>query len=557
MERFNVHFRDFRVEGTFDETGKEGTGSLIVGVGLENCTFSGMEFRWGDAFCLNMNQCENVSVVHCDFRYIARDVVAVWGTPNVKVAYNTIIGNDDDSISINQARFESTNGVMRDGIIIVGNYLRDTGACKVQHAKNMIVSHNIFKLCKGGSAIYLEGTGEAQGQSDEYQSNVHGVIISDNIITDMISRSLSYQSTNGSINERVGIKINSKVPTASELEDPYEYMYSDTGASASLPVNENTHILVKNNIVRRTFSGGGVYTDFGFGKLFSRFRDHPTNSAEAGYVDAEGFANPAITDNMLQARCMEIRDSLVNAVIEGNFFQGSGDNAIFFNLALIPSGEDFVLRGVRVVNNTFRDFYASGVKLTDYSNSEQDIHFEGNVFDGDPFLRDSRNTTGGWSSSASCIGIDMSLVKGITIRSNRFKNLSSSFIIGAGTAEYLRIYRNIYEGEPSTSSNPRVYTASNRGLGIFPWNEDPEGVLDYIDSNPQSPTYLTRLNKSDVISSGDGTPPSDGYYFTGQTVISRRSVASSGKLLLGFRRATDGNTHTLNTDWIPMYATTS
>jgi hypothetical protein len=572
ISRENVAFRDFKIEGVFDETGEEGSGNgVITLVGFRNIVIRGCYFEYIETFCLNINQCESCKVLHNDFRYIARDMVAVWGTPEIVVAFNTLIGGDDDCISLNQARFESTNGVMRDGLIVTGNYLRDTGSIKIQHAKNTIISNNVLKLCKGTRGIYIDGAGEAQGQTDARQSNVHNIVIESNIILDMLERTLAYTDVGvGSSNNRIAIAVGSKPRTTTEKDDPYLYHYSDSGVSDNLPVNEPLNILIKDNIVSRTFVGTGqTYEDLGFGKMFSRFQNSSLDT-DSSYFD-NGFVNPTLNDNFFQTRSLEVRDGLVNSLIEGNLFQGSGLVNVLFTDDLIPvldtqdppqlildgDGQpqaNFVLKNVIFRNNVVRNFASNGINLDAYELTSQDILIENNVIDGDPFFLDtSRNADGSWSSRTGCVGIEAKNSKGIKIVENTFKNLSLPWSTAGGSNENYIFRKNSFVGDPAEGAPSNDYDAGNKGIGSYPAIYiDPEMELIWEDSDPTSATYGQVKGKQDFINAG--TTPSQGFYFEGYTLWSRRAIVDTGKILLGWRRMTTGSSHVSGTDWQPLYA---
>jgi hypothetical protein len=548
----DVSFLDLRIEGVFDETFEEGSGNgVITLVGVGNVLIQGCTFRWIETFGLNCNQCDNFKIVNNDFKYIARDMLAIWGTPTCIVANNVFIGGDDDCISLNQARFESTNNVMRDGLIVSNNYLRDTGSIKIQQAKNVIISNNILKFCKGTRGIFVEGLSSAQGEVDARNGNVHTVIIENNIITDLLDRTLAYKDVDLSVNNRLGIVIDSKTTTTKELDNPYDYHYSDSGELDNLPVNQNLHVFIRNNVIKKSIHCNGIkYSDLGFGKMFSRFGGSGRTDIPAGYI-VNGFVDPVLPAASADVRPLEIKDSLTEAVIEGNYFQGGSDRCIFFNLD-VEVLSDLLLSKIYIKNNVLRDFTSYGIDLLDYTNSEQNVHIEGNVIDGDPFLLNSgRSANGSWLSQSNVTGVQTSLVAGVTIKENTFKNLSAPLLVGGSGVNKIIISRNTYVGEPLTT--PRVFTTTSKGLGLFPFDIDPLGYLDYVNSDPTSGSYSKRIAKQ-VDSVSANTPPTDGYYFLGQTVLSRRAIVDTGSLLLGFRRITDGSAHIAGTDWQPLYA---
>ncbi len=542
IEIENIEFRAFKMEGVFDENFiEEGVGGVVTLVGARNVTFKNMHYKWVSNFCINLNQCDDVTVTGCDFRYISRDAAAIWGTPNVNISNNSFIGTDDDCISVNQAGMESTNGKVRDGIRIVNNYLRDTGSINVQYAKNCVISDNIMKLCKGGFAIICEGV----SFGEIYDSNSVNVIISNNIIVDLIDRLLSSRDNPEaeSQNLRVGIALTAKAPTRKEYEAPYTDFYDDSGDQNQNQVNQPIGVKVSGNIIKRTVSGGQLYSALGLGKMFARFLE----DAPEGYI-TDGFCDPMLTDTNFRVRPLEIRDSLTNSTIEFNDFQGSGDHGILFN-ASEKAAEDLDYYNLKIRGNTIRDFTSRGIMLADYIGTNQDITIEGNTIDGDPYNeRVGRNADGTWTVLTNCMGVDANTVTGLKIESNTFKNLSYHSRLGTGGYTKNIVRNNKYVGEPSITQDPNSFDVTNKGMGAFPYASEIGMVLDYVDSDPTSPTYMTTIDQQ-LTSTNSASNPSSGYYFKGQTVVFTGDSQEGNFNTFGYKRLTSGNEHVNGVDW--------
>ena len=544
----NVTFKNVRIEGVWDEVYRElsSANSEIVIVGVDGFI---MENCWIKNSCfgnLVLNQCKNAHIRNSFFMDSARDMCRLWNCDNSSVIGNTFLRNDDDCISINMAGFESVDGRPRQGILIQGNYLQDTGAIRIQSAKNCIIDGNVIKLNKGGYAIAVEGISTAE----VYETNVHSTIISNNTILDTIERLLAREQADSMFsNLRVGIKVASGdwSVDSSDLTNTYNHFNTTTGAAGTDPQRVNEGLLITGNIIKRTLPATANYSDWGYGKMFSRFKD---TEVVAGYI-VNGEANPVILDQHLSCRSLEIRDGLQHSTISDNHFEGTGVEGIRFNVGRTTAA-NFHFRGLTIINNVIKDFRNVGIDLnTDYGGTVQDITIEGNIIDGDPYFKDVERggfggtLTGGWTASDDCQGINSLTVRGLKVLRNTFSNLSLCYTFG-GTKQQNTILGNLIIGEPDPSTNPRTFATTHLGVGQYPADMDYEATLVYTDSDPLSATYSEQLMQQ---LKSVASIPTAGYFFDGQIVYLRGAVPSVGFTAFAYRRLTDGTGHVSGTDW--------
>lgn len=537
----NFSIQKIRLEGTWSETRREGTGSLVSARNIRNVIVNEVYFIHARFFSLNLNLCTNVIVENCKFLYGCRDMCGVWNGSNVIIANNFFKGNDDDCISLNSDSFP-TNAVVKTKLTIVNNQLEDTGGIKIQNANTAIIANNILQRNKGNAQITIQGV----GFGGLYGANPQSIIVQNNLMTDIIDRFLSANLT-PSVNVRLGIKIETEEGTvANEITDPYNFFYTDTGPSGTAPVRTASGIFIKDNVIKRTLPAVSNYTDWGFGEMFTRFS---TDS-----FAPNGFANPQILEAYMQCRPVEIEGPLKNCVFRDNYFEHSCLDAVSFQAEDGKTITDNYYTGVRFLNNVFKNCSGRAMNLTDANNTSQDILFKGNLFDLDPlFSANSRNANGSWTGVAECVGIYASNVDGVQIIDNVFMNMEAPYIQGASTSTIFK-FNNTFVGEPVAGATTGVYNVGNKGLGIYPEEvKDATSSFIYRDSDPTSPNYGSLLAQQEKRVSGN-LAPSSGYYFDGQFIPSDDGTLDVGLVTLGHRRLTSGTGTVAGTDWLELKA---
>ena len=538
----NFSMQNLTVEGSWGTARREGTGSLISGRNIDNVYINGVRFLNGRFFGININLCTNVVVTNCRFKYICRDMCAVWNTPNTLISNNIFLGNDDDGISLNSAGFEPDNGVVKSRLIVTSNVLEDCGGIRVQSPNTVIIANNILQRNKGNAQIKVG----ALNSTGFYQANPQTVLIENNIITDILDRFLATEIAL-SINVRVGLKLETLESTvADEIADPYNFYYTTTGAAGGDSVRTSSGIFVRGNVIKRTLPAVTNYSDWGFGRMFTRF--------STDTFAPDGFVDPEIPESAMSARCVEIEGPLKDATFQDNSFFHNSAQIVDFQVSDGGTISDNYWNNVRFIGNTFSNCTGRALDFTDSENTSQNVLVKGNYFDLDPLqVGGSRSTNGTWGSAVNCVGVYAFDVSGVQIVDNIFKNCGSPYIQGSASAS---IYKknNRFVGEPAANVSAGTHSTSNKGLGLFPSEvlECPSQLI-YEDSDPASATYGQLLEQPARRVSGT-TPPTLGFYFEGQLVFTNAGSLQTGFKEFAYRRLTTGTGNVSGTDWEQLEA---
>ncbi len=529
----NFIISDITLEGSWNAVRREGAGSLVTGRNIRNVVIKDSEFLNGRFFGLNLNLCTEATITNNRFTNICRDACGVWNTPNIIVSGNIFKGNDDDCISLNSAGFAPLNGVVKSRIVVSLNILEDVGGIKVQSANTVIIENNIITRNKGNGCIHVS----AENSTGFYQSNPQTVLITGNIITDVIDRFLATEIT-PSINARIGIKIESVLGT--DTLDFNNY-YTTSGAAGTDTIRKASGVVIQDNYIRRTLPSVTNYSDWGFGGIFTRF--------STDTFAPTGFADPEILESYMSVRPVEFKGPISKLEFKGNTVDHTSTNCVDFLLGTGQTAASFDCNEMVFSGNIFRNARSRGINLGIYNATEQDILIENNIFDLDPLLSGvSRQADGSWANGTDCVAIQATNVKGVKILRNTFKNCSAPYLQG-GVTEYIVKYGNTFIGEPFAGVTVGVFNASNRGVGIYP-NEilDPSSNLIYVNSNPQSGTYGEMFIQPVRRVAGSSAPPT-GFYFLGEFLPANSGVTAGGETEIGYRRLTTGAGNVLNTDW--------
>jgi hypothetical protein len=174
------------------------------------------------------------------------------------------------------------------------------------------------------------------------------------------------------------------------------------------------------------------------------------------------------------------------------------------------------------------------------------IEVSDNIFDIDPYHTSPSRTTplnGTWVSGVSVLtgeaGIQARNLPNLSARNNRFRNCYWPIISGvSGSPGRTNVLSgNIVECNPVSDA----YNAANAGVAIPGSGADYAHVI--IDANPTSANFRRVLN---TPASAVASVPTTGTYVRGWLL--RDATGAS----LGWRRATTGSGHVLNTDWFAV-----
>ena len=529
---FEGRWNDYKSE--FSDNGLL-TLKFVDGLVIKDCAF-----RFSRFLSINVNECGRVKVTGCLFEYGTRDFCAIWGSPDVQISNNTLRGNDDDAISVN---WESAGTEpVRSQIIITGNLLEDTGGIRTQAPKNVVITNNTLRRTKGvGINLGVSNT------SRNDISSAHGIIIANNVITDVIDRQWFVNGDQvGSSNSRIYIFIRSIKPMAGSLavppgeinptigkvQSPYDNYYKLGSVAAAVgSIRAPDGAIVHGNICKRTMPSGANYSAWGYGQAFS----------------AKGFIDYNISESVLRGIGIRIELPWTSLIVESNLLE-PGRYGIDFALASGVTIANRLAKGIAIRNNTIKDTDLYGINWgASPTLSHQDILIERNTIDGDPYFTNSnRGPNGTFNVVGTPEAIRIQNVGGINISRNRFRNVCQ-VLDQVGASAYQYVHDNELYGDANTTG----FSSSNKGIGNMPPIAGGEQFwLQYEDSDPTSATYGQSLGVNVRNSSG---MPSTGKYLTGTVVPARNNSpagsAGSQYIVTGWVRRTTGSSHVLNTDW--------
>nr|WP_283949890.1 right-handed parallel beta-helix repeat-containing protein [Limobrevibacterium gyesilva] len=308
---------------------------------------------------------------------------------------------------------------------------------------------------------------------------------------------------------------------------------------ANMPSPGAYWITVRGNKLTRTLPDVTSLSQWGYGTTreagqYGSFKTAVTNRFlnMAGIYIAGAMRNSEISDNIIQIG-MSTGESIVDA----------GSNGIQFD----PNIQDLALDGLKIRNNTIVGFGNAGIAFPVNIATQQRILVEGNIIEADPYFTSAARSPAGsntWLSSGPT-GIVLNGTSGLLIARNHFRHMVAP-ITGSGT--YTAIGNLVY-GRPAAIG----YSASNQGVGTT----YAAGVgWDYIieESDPTSAAFGQMLQARVHTASAQ---PTTGYWIVGQFVANSAVTAAGGKILMGWLRLTTGNGHVTNTDWTPVYSTSS
>jgi len=540
-----------RVAQTAEVTGS----SLVAGRTIDNIDIENCRFSEGRGFGLNFNICKNVRVVNNDFENIYRDMCAVWSSTRVSIQGNNFLRNDDDCISVSvTAAISSNDNERQTGINIQGNILTDTGGIRCHRGKNLIISENTIVRAKSSQAAIFVSY---YNDSDYDQSNPHSALITNNVISDFIDNAARYGAA-GSINNRIGIKLDGRPAQAGGLAAPpkeldtatgtlvapYTYNYTDSGNAGTDPIPRMFNIKVSDNVVVRTLQSGVNYSDWGYGDMFTR-------------LSGTGWTDPVMTESYMSCNALLLKGPIRTLVIQDNLFNASGAFGIWFDSFKIgvPSA-NLDLDDVHIIGNVIKNVRVTGVEFSeDYDGTYINVRVDSNIIDCDPDLYSTGRIetagvlTGGWANIGSLVGINYRETIGCQFFRNVFRNCSSPFIsAGTGEAEF---EQNVIEGQPALP----LFDVTNLGVGYIPDDARISKVV-YIDSDPSSATYGAMLEYA-VTQVGGASPPTQGFYIRGyfMPIRSLATVTKNGvsQAILGYKRLITGKNHVVGTDWQAVY----
>lgn len=433
---------------------------------IERCVF-----RNSRGFVINVNECDDVIVADNVMDIAPRDMIAVWGTPNVRVTGNHLSRNDDDGISISW-NGSVTAPPVRSQIVVTGNQLEDTGPIRMQAPAGAIIANNSMFRTKGMgirmSVLNFSETNTGTGQS---------VIISGNVIRDVIDRNWNIDGTaSGGVNQRCYINIESTKPQPGDLPStpgqpapdgtitaPYGNNYTlATIADGAGPLRMPHGIIVQANVCKRTLPAVAKYSDWGYGPGYSK----------------NGWRDWAITDTHLHGMGVKVSLPIQSALVSDNVLE-PGYSGVHFAVQTGVTLADRLAQGVVVRGNMIRDCLSAGIAWTQANLTHQDIQLLDNRIDCDPnFLAAARVAGGKWSAgSVTPAAISVSTLAGVHVARNTVLNAAVPIVQGSAAALQL-VRDNVAIYDPATGAGIRAVPSDATQWHAF-----------RRDSNPASAAY--------------------------------------------------------------------
>lgn len=521
----NITFKDFKIEGTAltytNETNQKQTltGSVIDGLRIENVTIEKVRYM-ATAF----SYAKNVVMSGNRLDYVVRDGLRCTNSDNVVITGNTLRRVADDAVALHSLDAATTPS---SGFIVSGNTFEGCQGIKILGAKAASITDNVMRrTIRGPIDIRLPGSG-AEGNTPQFSINV-----SNNVITDTfgnLGTNFTIRLSQGLARSAGGL---STFPGINSTTFPYNYLNNiDSGTPVVIAQNG---VRICDNIISRTLPDSVLYSSYGAGQLFDRIT--------AGFL-----SDPTITSAYFQTHGVNVVGPATGIQIQGNTLSGLGVQfaAILLEITGSTNRQDFAT--ISIANNMVVDCPGSGIRclaLGSGSGAKQ-VVIQNNTFDLDPYFRAANhNADNTWSSTSSCIVVDVNNTTGFLVGGNTIKNSSQVGIVGNISEECSA--NIVYSDFVGTSDNP-----GNKGVRQI---LSPAVNLNVpIDGDPTSSTFgqianLPRMRAASM--------PTVGRYVAGHRVLSDSpavvGTAGSRYMVLGWLRLTTGSNHVLNTDWSEM-----
>jgi len=540
----DFHLRDLTLQGTRDLAGQNVvSGAFLVNLAnIMNISVQDCEFLDSRGFSLGLFSGTDVLVRGNRVCRSNVDSIAVWDVSNAIITDNQIEMSGDDSISCHTN--DSTTPPTRSGLVISNNSISDGPGIKVLGAKSVTISGNILRrsrqngICVGFDPYFH------QGNTPNF-----AIQITNNVIEDVIDPSgfipgntearyiwvggASLQAGSGASPPGVPAAISGVVTPlyGSTTGNFYANAQSDTDGTnvtvGTTPSPGGYWLRVEGNTLVRTLPAVTTWSQWGYGSMLQ--------------VGQSGSYNGAITEAMLNHPGIHITVALTNSRIAGNIIQTTGPNAIEFD----PVASDMAYDGLEIVSNRLADFSQFGILWATTSVSNQRLRIAGNDFDGDPYFKSSgRGAAGTWTNGGNAVvGINVSLLSGVEVGENHFRNVSQGVVLSSSVFNVLR--DNVIHCNPAAVG----FSTSNQGVGTIPSaGGDFTHVIEICD--PTNSHYGEIASPTVETSNAQ---PSSGTYVTGHFVTASQPTVVNGQTFMGWVRLTTGNSHISGTDWATVF----
>jgi hypothetical protein len=531
--RGSIVLRDLKLVGEWlTDQQQIGNNGLITLTLYDDVWLDGVSVEYGRTFGVNINTCGRVRVSRFDGRYCTRDLLGIWNTPEVLMSDIRCNGCDDDGISVN---LDGTVTLpVRSQVVIWGAQLSDTQGIKIMGPKNVLLG-NITCARSKGLAISVN----AQRSDGFHQTNASNVRLHNVVITDVISRNWFVDGTTGSIDTRCYIRINGADiaagsldvppgemdPATGQIESPFEYFYSTSGAAGTDPVRRSEGVVLSHVTCKRTLPAVTNYSDWGYGESFT----------------SDGFVDFEVVDDVLRGMAIEARLYGLSRLVVSDCELDAGARGMVFRL---ETGEiDNLLRDSLFVRNQIFRCTEGGFIWPGTTITHQGIIVEDNEWDLDPDHTAALRGSGGtWSSAGNPTVFNVPYLGGARFRRNNVRN-ANTVVTNTGASSFQEYEDNKVYCDAAVSG----FSTSNVGVGNVPaLGSGEQWWIQYTNCDPTSASYGYSLGTNIRNSSG---MPTSGKWFAGMFVRARTTHPRE----LGWRRITTGSGHTLGTDWYVLY----
>lgn len=538
---------EIRVENVRVKYSRHFSLSLTSHFGLiENCEIS-KSYRDG----INSGTCHNLQVISTKFKHVGDDALA-WHTPS---GFNGIIQR---SLLVQGCRFEYCFGIHCLG------------------GQNVNIDNNEFRFVYGYAAKFAQDSGYSEGYSTSFNIDVgHNTV--ENIILPtvvgfsstmcsafVINQSRSLGANNTQIAAHIGTydsvagafvtggKVSSMKNAAGGggsvvvATDPYHY----TAGSTDTPLGPAFGINIHDNTVLQTLDPAATWSTYGFDAYDSAGRLWSTNGFKLADLTTDN--NPAFTNGFVRVgNGVRLQGYLDAVKIADNTFVGVDSGVQMASLSW--------LRGSRICDNII--FRAkNGINISAVNSTSHiaiDCIVENNSIDIDPYFEAPAGSggrtsplDGTWQSAGSNYhAIVLNWVHGLVATRNSVRNCNK--VIHLNSADCAS-YDNLCFWD---------WSSGNKGIGSFSGAQeraqkhffvysDPTNALYGKTFSPDSGTTFVADSASVLAASA---MPTQGYFRSGQFVAASGTLTvSAGKVLIGWRRITNGNAHVSGTDWNPV-----
>ncbi len=517
--------RDVTLHGYADRNSTLGSHKLLNCGPFDVCILDGVSALYSRNMSLAPLATSSF-VVNCDIRKSLRDAINTTGATHHKIIGNHIEECGDDAIAVHLA--SSTTGVNDTSVVITNNVIRKSFGIKVLGARNAVISNNGTRFAYGYAIFIGLDTNFSEGLVAKFAVVINGNSILDTLRTTDVGSVGTFgaiyingRESLGSGGSAITTYIDDYDGSAWVKPEPYVNV---VGPNA--PRGANKGIVISSNSIMQTIGGQTNFSDYGFGSLWN----------DTGVID------PEISSLIYAIHGIRAASADFNGLtIAGNQAYGV---ASMFSLG----GNVRSFKNVLISGNTAQRC-SNGVVLNPSApvlNATYAVR--GNFFDIDPLHENAaRNSNGGWSATSGSDGFGVyatGMARG-AIEGNSFQQCRRPVRLAAlsGSGSIAAVRGNHYYWD---------WSSGNKGIALI--EQEFGNFSHWIDCDPDSET---RGQGSATPDGGDllsaSAMPSSGYFRAGHFVENTALSISSGSLLRGWLRLTNGNAHVEGTDWAPIY----